>query len=501
MTVAADDRLIDRIADLPAEQRRGLIAKIAKRRGITIDEATNLIRTAWEFLARPKQLPPQGDWTFWFIMAGRGFGKTLSGAEWAKEQGLASKIRFALVAPTLGEVRSTMVEGETGLLSILKPEELLGGSRDFAWNKSLLELTLANGTQFKGFSSEVPDRLRGPQHHAAWCEEVSSWDDARKGDELGTTWSNLKLGLRLGPHPRAVLTSTPKANKLTQHLVGLVKSGVLALVKGSSYENRANLSETWWRTVVAPLEGTRTGRQEINAELLEDVEGALWTRAVIDAGRVRMPMGWQSDPELRAEWAAKMRRIVVAVDPNTTSGESADNAGIVVVGLAGLSDGVVQEGHGYVLDDRTQIRGGPRAWAAASVDAYHDWSADRIVAETNNGGEMVELTIRGYERSVPYRSVSASRGKRTRAEPIAALYVADEEHEKVATMHHVGVFPELEDELTTWTPADESPGRLDATVWGATDLKVVAPGVGNSTSVVRGDIPGVVPLGAGLGDL
>jgi phage terminase large subunit-like protein len=310
---------------------------------------------------------------------------------------------------------------------------------------------------------------------------------------MGTTWSNLKLGLRLGDQPRAVLTSTPKANKLTRHLVSLADTGALALVRGSSYENRENLPEVWWQTVVAPLEGTRTGRQEIEAEVLEDVEGALWTRAMVDAVRITMPSGWQKDERVRDEWASKMQKIVVAVDPNTTSGESADAAGIVVVGLG-------FDRRGYVLDDRTQ-RGGPKAWAAATVDAYHDWDADRIVAESNNGGEMVELTLKGYDPTVPVRLVTASRGKRTRAEPIAALYVTDDEHDKKSTIRHVGAFPELEEEMATWTPADESPNRMDAVVWGFWDLKIWQPArAWYGSGVATGDIPGIVPLGQGMID-
>jgi phage terminase large subunit-like protein len=187
-----------------------------------------------------------------------------------------------------------------------------------------------------------------------------------------------------------------------------------------------------------------------------------------------------------------MQKIVVAVDPNTTSGESADAAGIVIVGLG-------FDRLGYVLDDRTQ-RGGPKAWAAASVDAYHDWEADRIVAESNNGGEMVELTIKGYDPTVPVRLVTASRGKRTRAEPIAALYVTDEEHDKQSTIRHVGTFPELEQEMATWTPADESPNRMDAVVWGFWDLKMWQPTASWGSWVDRGEIEGIVPLGAGIID-
>lgn len=486
--------LLEQLGSLPREQQRAFLAKHADRLGVSMAELAADLRGSWHARARPKQLAPPGGWTFWWIRAGRGYGKTLSGAEWVKDRGLERPCRIAVVAPTLGDVRATCFEGETGLLNVLPADELLGGARSTAWNKSLLELTLANGTIYKGFTSEEPDRLRGPQHHYAWGEEVSSWKDARLGDQMDTTWSNLKLGLRLGEHPRAVLTSTPKANKLTKHLAELAERGTLAMVTGSSYENRANLAEAWWQTVVAPLEGTRTGRQEIEAELLEDVEGALWTRAMLDAIRIPMPAGWQRDEALRQEWGARMTKIIVGVDPNTTSGESADNAGIVVCGLG-------EDRLGYTLDDRTQVRGGPRAWAAAAVDAYHDWQADRIVAEKNNGGEMVELTIKGYDPTVPVELVSASRGKRTRAEPIAALYVSDEEHEKEATIRHLGVFADLEDELTTWTPSEESPGRMDALVWAFTSLRVWRPPMRYGRGVAtEGEIPGVVELGEGLMD-
>jgi phage terminase large subunit-like protein len=490
MTLRSRSRL-DELAALAPRERRRVLAAEAKACGITVAALKARYVHSWQFTARPKQLPPAGDWTFWLLMAGRGFGKTLSGAQWAAERGWEGRRRIAVVAPTLGDARATCFEGETGLLSVLSPQALLGQSQGVAWNKSLLELTLANGTIFKGFSSEEPDRLRGPQHHYAWCEEVSSWKDVSLGDAMGTTWSNLKLGLRLGDQPRAVLTSTPKANLLTKHLVSLADTGMLALVRGSSYENRENLPEAWWKTVVGPLEGTRTGRQEIEAELLEDVEGALWTRAMIDAVRITMPAGWQRDEQARDEWAAKMQKLVVAVDPNTTSGESADAAGIVVVGLG-------YDRLGYVLDDRTQ-RGGPKAWAAASVDTFHHWDADRIVAESNNGGEMVELTIKGYDPTVPVRLVTASRGKRTRAEPIAALYATDEEHDKQATIRHVGAFPELEDEMATWTPADQSPNRMDAVVWGFWDLKMWQPvGLGRGSWAPTGEIEGIVPMGEGL---
>ena len=304
MTVASP---LERLADLEPSDRETLLASEAERQGITVDHLRALLLRTWRFTGRPKQHPPDGDWTFWWILAGRGFGKTISASHWVKDRGLESRCRIGVIAPTLGDVRSTCFEGVTGVLSVIPPGALLGQSPSIAWNKSLLELTLANGTIIKGFSSEEPDRLRGPQHHYVWGEEVSSWKDAPHGDSLNTTFSNMKLGLRLGDRPRAVLTSTPKPNKLTKELAALDAS-LLALVRGSSYENRVNLPEAYWEAVVAPLEGTRTGRQEIEAEIIEDVEGALWTKAMIDG--------------LRVKEAPPLSRIVVAVDPNTTSAAS-----------------------------------------------------------------------------------------------------------------------------------------------------------------------------------
>lgn len=455
---------------------------MARKHGLSPARLKALLLRSWSFTGRPKQQPPPGDWIFWWLLAGRGFGKTLSAAQWSKKKMLERRIRFALVAPTFADGRDTMVEGETGLLSVLPNEALFGQSRDHAWNRSLGELTLANESKAKIFSSETPNRLRGPQHDAAWCEEVSSWDDANKPAlSENTTWSNVLFSTRLSDHPQIVLTSTPKANRLTKDLL---KTPQMVVVRGSSYENRSNLSDVWWNLVIAPLEGTRLGRQEINAEVLEDVEGALWRRALLDATRVSP----DAVPDLY--------RIVVGVDPNASSDEAANSAGIIVAGVTAHRDAFGRQ-HGYVLDDRTVIRGGPRAWARAAVDAYHDWSADLIVAEKNNGGEMVEITIHSVDRSVPVKLVSASRGKRTRAEPIATLYEGDEgwEHDPAVrqpSVHHAGVFPELEDEQTTWTPEAESPDRMDAAVWALTELLVGAPSGEYHSTVATGTLPTTV---------
>jgi len=451
---------LELFASLSAEQRARSLTALARKHGVSSDVLKARLLRDWRFVGRPKQQPPDGGWTFWFLRCGRGFGKTITAAQWIRSKAREPGRRIALVAPTMSDVRVTMCEGETGLLSILPRDLLRGGSRASAWNRGPCELYLANGTYFKGYSSEEPGRLRGPQHHYAWGEEVSSWDDARQGDVLETTWSNLKLGCRLGDFPQIVLTSTPRPNKLTKDLLAIDEPR-MRIVVGSSYENRANLSEAWWSQVVAPYEGTRTGRQEIHAELLEDVEGALWTKGQIDA--------------LRIEEAPPLSRVVVAVDPNVSSSEAANDAGIVVAGRG------QRDRYGYVLADRTVTRGGPRAWAQAAVDAYHDWSADRIVAEKNNGGEMVGLTIKTVDATVPVKLVSASRGKRTRAEPIAAYYEGSDSAEP--QVRHVGAFPELEDEMTTWTPEAESPNRMDALVWALSEL-LLTGGSGRYTSMV-----------------
>lgn len=478
MSAATVESPLERLSYLARRDREAEIGRLARARGVTVDEMKRLIVSSWSFQSRPKQRPPEGDWMYWYVMAGRGFGKTLTGAQWAKKVGLRSRVRIALIGPTLGDVRSTMIEGETGLLSILGGEQLHGGSRQAAYNRSHLELTLANGTIMKGFSSQEPERLRGPQHHYAWGEEVSSWEDSGRGlEELESTWSNLTLGLRLGPYPQACLTSTPKANKLTRELVAKAKNGSdMVLVRGSSYENRSNISEAYWQSVVAPLEGKRLGRQEIEAEVLDDVEGALWSLKQIDRLRV--------DP---AD-VPPLRRIVVAVDPNASSSETADSAGIIVAGLEHRRD----KRRAYILDDRTTVKGGPKAWAAAAVKAYHDWNADRIVAEINNGGEMVELALRSMDRSISYEGIHASRGKRVRAEPVSALYEGEDDDPFPPSVFHAGVFPELEEEMTTWVPADkESPNRMDALVWALTSLVLgEQPGYGSS-HVPQGRIPGV----------
>ena len=383
----------------------------------------------WRVWRRPKQATPPGDWTIWLILAGRGFGKTRTGAEWVREQvsdGAASRI--ALVGPTAGDVRDTMIEGESGLLSVFPPSERP------RYEPSKRRVTFHTGAVATAFSADEPDRLRGPNHDLAWCDELAAW-------RYPDAWDMLIFGLRIGQHPRALVTTTPRPTPIIRSLVA---RGDVAVVKGSTYENRANLAASFFDEIVARYEGTRLGRQELHAEILDDVDGALWTRDMIEAGRT------STLPDLK--------RIVVAIDPAASAKETSSETGIVACGIG-------DDGHGYVLEDRS-IRGTPNEWASEAVASYHRLKADRIVAEANQGGDMVRHTLDTVERGIPIRLVHASRGKRVRAEPIAALY-------EQGRIHHLGMFADLEDQLCSWVPdRSASPDRLDALVWALTELVV-----------------------------
>lgn len=382
----------------------------------------------WRLMAREQQLTPDGDWYVWLVLAGRGWGKTRTGAEDHAYYAMTHPgARLAVVAPTYGDARDTCVEGESGLLRTI-PRPLI---RD--WNRSLGELVLTNDARFKLFSADEPERLRGPQHHRAWCDELAAW-------KYPETFDQLMFGLRLGDDPRVVVTTTPKP---TQTIRQLVKRDDVHVTRGSTFENAANLAPAALAQLKERYEGTRIGRQELYAELLDDVPGALWQRDQIDT--------------LRVVTAPEMTRVVVAIDPAVTSGEDSDETGIVVCGR-----GV--DGHGYVLADRT-CRLSPDGWARRATTAYDQYQADRIIAEVNNGGDLVERVIRTVGGQYPYRAVRASRGKATRAEPIAALY-------EQGKIHHVGGFSELEDQMCAYTPDGYagSPDRVDALVWAITEL-------------------------------
>lgn len=386
----------------------------------------------WRYWARPEQLTPPGDWNVWLILSGRGWGKTRTGAEDVKAYGLAHKgSRIAIVAPTYADARDTCIEGDSGLLRRLPPTAI------DTWNRSLGELILTNGTRYKLFSADEPDRLRGPQHHRAWCDELAAW-------KYPDTWNQLQFGLRLGAHPQTVVTTTPRPEALIRELVSRADVHV---TRGSTFDNAANLAPAALAQLQARYAGSRLGRQELMGEILDDNPGALWKRDALDALRVLQ------HPDLA--------RVVVAVDPAATSNEGSDETGIIGAGR-GASDG-----HGYVLEDAS-LRGTPAEWARAAVTLYHKLQADRIVAEANQGGEMVAHTIHTIDPNVPVTLVHASRGKVARAEPVAALY----EQQKC---HHVGAFPLLEDQQCQWVQGDASPDRLDALVWALTELLLDTP--------------------------
>lgn len=389
---------------------------------------------------RESQNIPDGDWLVWLIKAGRGFGKTRTGAEWLADQAIGQPAtRWAILAPTFADARDTCVEGESGVLAVLRRRR----RQPAVWNRSLGEMTLDNGSRIKLFSADEPERLRGPQHHGAWCDEPASW---RYGI---AAWDQLQFGLRLGQHPQTVVTGTPKPVPLVKQLVNRGAPEV-HVTSGSTFENAANLAPSALAELRARYEGTRLGRQELNAELLEDVEGALWTRAMYD--------------DTRVDEAPAMTRVAVAVDPSGGDQEGNDEQGIVVVGR-----GV--NGEGYTLADRS-CRLSPDGWGRRAVQAAVDLEADEIVAEANFGGDMVIAVVQQAAKAmgvhIPVRKVTASRGKRLRAEPVAALF-------EQGRAHHVGVLAELEDQGCSWTPeSGKSPDRLDAEVWGYTAVMLGA---------------------------
>ena len=415
------------LASLPAWARDRIVDALSP------DEAATY-NWDWDNWARDSQKPPPGDWRIWLLLAGRGFGKTRTGAEFVRARVGARKARrIALVAPTAADARDVMVEGDSGLLAIAPP-----------WDRPVYEpskrrLTWPDGAIATTYSADEPERLRGPQHDLAWCDELAAW-------RYPEAWDMLMLGLRLGADPRAVVTTTPRPTKLIKTLVADPK---VVVTRGSTAENRGNLAPAFLDQIVRRYEGTRLGRQELDAEILEDTPGALWSHGIIEAARVTSAPG--------------LRRIVVAIDPAAGSGEHSDETGIVIAGKDAA-------GHGYVLGDLSE-RYTPTEWAKAAIAAYRAHGADRIVAEVNNGGEMVEATLRMVDPGVPFTAVRASRGKAARAEPVAALY-------EQGRVHHVGALPRLEDQMCGFgrdfdrARAGYSPDRVDALVWALTELMV-----------------------------
>lgn len=384
-------------------------------------------RVRWQIVGRPEQMPPPGEWYLWLLVAGRGFGKTRTAAEWlANEMVTRPMTRWAIVAPTFGDGRDVCVEGESGLLNVLDQ-----GVRSY--NRTTTEVVLRNGSRAKVFPATSPDRLRGPQFHGAWLDEPASF---RYGLAL---WDIIQPALRLGS-PRIVVTGTPAPVPFMRLLMSLVDGQTVHLTRGRTYDNAANLPPFLIEQLRRRYEGTRIGRQELEGELLEDVEGALWTYEMATRNRADVP--------------AELDRIVVAIDPASTAKESSNETGIVVAGKYGDK--------GYVLED-CSLKASPLDWAAKAVAAYHRWKADAIVVETNQGGDMIATTIRTVDSTVRIREVHAMRGKALRAEPVVSLY----EQNRIT---HCGIFRELEEQLASWVPPADSPDRLDALVWALTEL-------------------------------
>lgn len=413
------------------------------------DKEADRLLTDWDFWRREDQGAPDGDWHVWMLMAGRGFGKTRTGAEWVR--GVAerqAKIRIALVGASLNEARQVMVEGESGLLSIAPADKRP------VYESSLRRLTWPNGAVATLYSAAEPESLRGPEHEAAWCDEIAKWPNAE------TAWDNMMMTMRLGAHPRVVATTTPRAVPLVRRL--MAEAGVV-VTRGSTEANRLNLSAPWLATMERLYGGTRLGRQELSGEMLEDVEGALWTRGGIEVARVM------------AEEASRPVRVVIGVDPPATS--HGDACGIVVAAL--LRDGRIA-----VLEDASVAKAVPAVWAQAVAAASARWRAERIVAESNMGGEMVLAVLRQADVTLPVVAARAVVGKARRAEPVALAY----ERGQVV---HAGRFAALEDELCGlqvgggYAGPGRSPDRADACVWAVAELLSAAGGAGRGPMVRR----------------
>jgi len=439
MTLHSQRSALELAAALPIEQRRALATQLseAERRSLVM---------GWAGQARPSQLAPDGDWDSWLILAGRGFGKTRAGAEWLLDRAAnAPGIRVALVGSTLADTRAVMVEGQSGLLACAP------ASAGLSFEPSLRRLHWANGSTAWLYAASEPDALRGPQFHYAWGDEVARWPDATD------TLANLRMALRLGPRPRLLLTTTPRP---LAWLRAFAAAPGVALVRGATTENAVNLPDVFLDAMARDYGGTRLGRQELEGEFVDDIEGALWSRAMLEQCRVRT--------------APATRRVVVAVDPPASSGDRADACGIIVAALG-------SDGNGYVIADASVQGLPPEQWARAVVAAADRFDADRVVAEVNNGGDMVVAVLRSVSSTLPVKAVRAAAGKVARAEPVASLYTA-------RRAFHVGAFPALEDELCglmtggRYAGPGRSPDRADALVWALTELLL---GTASSVPLIR----------------
>lgn len=445
------------LAEMPAHEREIFFLSLSP-------EEAKLLEYDWSFWGRPSQQEPPGNWAVWLAMAGRGFGKTRMGSEWVRSMMCGPTPmapgrchHMALVAETAADARDVMVQSAGGILRCHPPEFRP------KYTPSLRKLEWPNGATAHTYSADDPEQLRGPEHEAAWSDELAKWRYAQE------TWDMLQFGLRLGDNPKQLVTTTPRPIPVVREILN---SHDTFITRGSTYENYQNLSPKFIAKMEEKYEGTRLGRQELHAEVLDDIPGALWTRYMLE---VRSPTNPKAAGMRRGEVLPDMRRVVIGVDPSGTSGEIdmrrkearggdhddevGDDVGIVAAGLG-------EDGDVYVLEDGT-VNYGPEGWARQVVRLYKKHMGDMIVGEANFGGAMVEYTIRTIDRRVPYRPVHASRGKAVRAEPIAALY-------EQGRVRHVGSMAKLEDQMICMTQRGYegigSPDRLDAAVWAITDL-------------------------------
>lgn len=421
-------------------------------KNLPLEVAEELKFRPWWYVGRPEQQTPEGDWMVWLILSGRGWGKTRTGAEWLASEVLNNPFapdgapsEFAIIAETFGDTRIMCVDGPSGILRVLESRGLVNGV-DFTYNKSVYQIWFKDGQKIHMFGADNPDAGRGYNLSGVWADEIAKWRYS-----YDSWYEGIAPALRIGKHPRAVITTTPKPIKILRDWVTR-EDGSVHVTRGSTFDNQANLSKVALAELKVRYEGTRLGRQELYGELLEDAEGALWKRGTIDASRV--------------DKYPPLTRVVTAVDPAVTSGSESDETGIITAGVAHI-DGIA---HYYILADDS-LRATPDGWGNRAIQSYHSWKSNIIVAEANNGGDMIISLLSGIDPSVPTRKVHASRGKEIRAEPISSLY-------EQGRVHHVGSFNSLEDQMVTWVPKGKgrsdvkSPDRLDALVWALTELSI-----------------------------
>ena len=426
-TLPRDESFATRLAAMSPTDRDAVLSQFS-------DDTIARLLDTWEFWARPTQLEPAGDWRTWLIKSGRGGGKNWTGSQWVKRRVESGEgRRIGLVARTAADYRDVVVQGDSGIIAAYKRQD------PPIWYPSKRELVWSNGAVAKCYSSEKPDQARGPQHDTLLCDEFASW---KYLDEM---WMNLRMGLRLGTNPRACLITTPRPIQL---LRDMINDPDVHVTTYHTFDNSANLAASFLAEMKKSFAGTSKGRQELEGEILDEAEGALWRRA------------WFR----HVDTAPSLHTTIVAVDPSTSETGSGNEAGIIVMGASNDGHSIHGGPYAYVLADRS-VRGSPETWARQVVNAYHEFGANLIVAEKNQGGGMVRTTLRTIDPNVPIELVHASKGKRTRAEPVSMLteqgriYLVQDE------------FRELVDQCCNWIPSEgDSPDRLDAFVWGVTKL-------------------------------